>query len=165
MNGARISKAGLNDFQWPGTRGVLAPLYATSRLPTTAKSTQRRQSLPNDAKVYPTTAKSTHDAKVYPTTAKSTQRRQSLPTTPKSHPRRQSHNHSSSNTRRKVTDPPTCPTSRMIWMSMRLRRETPSCSAPTTPIPKAREAQPTCQLKQKTVCHGRQGATSIHCSI
>jgi hypothetical protein len=132
MNGARISKAGLNDFQWPGTRGVLAPLYATSRLPTTAKSTQRRQS---------------------------------LPTTPKSHPRRQSHNHSSSNTRRKVTDPPTCPTSRMIWMSMRLRRETPSCSAPTTPIPKAREAQPTCQLKQKTVCHGRQGATSIHCSI
>jgi hypothetical protein len=140
MNGVRISKAGLNDFQWPGTRGILAPLYATTRLPTTPKSTYpRRQSLPNDAKV--------------------------TPTTPKSHPRRQSHNHSSSNTRRKVTDPPTCPTSRMIWMSMHLRRETPSCSAPTTPIPKAREAQPTCQLKQKTVCHGRQSATSIHCSI
>jgi hypothetical protein len=69
MNGARISKAGLNDFQWPGTRGVLAPLYATSRLPTTAKSTQRRQSLPNDGKVYPRRQSHTHDAKVTTTPA------------------------------------------------------------------------------------------------
>jgi hypothetical protein len=130
-----------------------------------SSATLRDVASSHDGKVYPTTAKSTQRRQSLPTTPKSTQRRQSLPTTPKSHPRRQSHNHSSSNTRRKVTDPPTCPTSRMIWMSMRLRRETPSCSAPTTPIPKAREAQPTCQLKQKTVCHGRQGATSIHCSI
>ena len=33
MKRIRISKAGLNDFQWPGTRGILAPLYATTRLP------------------------------------------------------------------------------------------------------------------------------------
>jgi hypothetical protein len=91
MNGARISKAGLNDFQWPGTRGVLAPLYATSRLPTTAKSTQRRQSLPNDGKVYPRRQSLPNDGKVYPRRQSHTHDAKVTPTTPKSQPLQQQH--------------------------------------------------------------------------